>query len=141
MENVHDIYWRLLQSRVSNVAGQLTSVHLAWVRPSESWRPAIDAYCCRDGIILCVDLAGVEKSDIQLMVEPRRVLIRGRRQPPEPDRQPLQVLALEIDRGAFEREVVLPVDVDPERVQAEQRNGMLWVHLPSPGDSDDADIT
>jgi HSP20 family molecular chaperone IbpA len=37
---------------------------------------------------------------------------------------------MEIDYGPFEREVLLPSDVAPERVTAEQRNGLLWVYLP-----------
>jgi HSP20 family molecular chaperone IbpA len=60
-------------------------------------------------------------------------LIRGQRQPPEPaqtDGPLMQILALEIDHGPFDREVVLPSEVEPERVQAEQRNGMLWIYLP-----------
>jgi HSP20 family protein len=135
MENIRNIYWRLLQSRVSDIACQLTTVRVPSFRASESWCPAINAYRCRDGIVLCVDLAGVDKSDIQVSVESRRVLIRGQRQPLEPSDaagSPLQVLALEIDYGPFEREVVLPLDVDPERVEAEQRSGLLWIVLPLP---------
>ena len=133
MEDTRNIHWKQLQSRLGDIACQLTRVHFASFRASKSWSPAINAYCCRDGIVLCVDLAGVDKSDIQLSVESRRVLIRGQRQPPEPGEaagSPLQVLALEIDCGPFQREVVLPLDVDPERVEAEQRSGLLWISLP-----------
>jgi quinol-cytochrome oxidoreductase complex cytochrome b subunit len=38
------------------------------------------------------------------------------------------------DYGPFEREVVLPLEVDPERVEAEQRSGLLWISLPLPSD-------
>jgi HSP20 family molecular chaperone IbpA len=37
---------------------------------------------------------------------------------------------MEIDQGAFEREIVLPVEVEPEQVRAEQREGLLWIWLP-----------
>ena len=40
------------------------------------------------------------------------------------------VLAMEIDHGAFERQIKLPSTVDRTRVKAEQKNGLLWVHLP-----------
>jgi len=39
-------------------------------------------------------------------------------------------LAMEIDHGPFQREIILPVEVDPNRVIAEQRNGLLWIYLP-----------
>ena len=42
----------------------------------------------------------------------------------------MTVLAMEIDHGAFEREIELPLSVERERVTAEQRNGILWIHLP-----------
>ena len=44
--------------------------------------------------------------------------------------KPVQVLVMEIDYGAFEREIVLPCDVDPDGVTAEKRDGLLWIFLP-----------
>jgi len=70
---------------------------------------------------------------IDLRIDGQRLVIRGMRQQPEPresEGPPVQILALEIDHGPFEREIVLPPDVDAERVQAEQRNGLLWISLP-----------
>jgi HSP20 family molecular chaperone IbpA len=37
---------------------------------------------------------------------------------------------MEIDHGAFCREVELPHDVQPERVTANYRDGLLWIELP-----------
>jgi len=37
---------------------------------------------------------------------------------------------MEIDYGPFERMLELPAEVDPERVNAEHREGLLWVYLP-----------
>jgi HSP20 family molecular chaperone IbpA len=42
----------------------------------------------------------------------------------------VQLLAMEIDYGPFEREVLLPASVDIDNVHAEQRNGLLWISLP-----------
>ena len=42
----------------------------------------------------------------------------------------MQMIAFEIDYGPFERVVELPLPVDVARVQAEQRNGLLWIELP-----------
>ena len=52
---------------------------------------------------------------------------------PEPDcneAPALQVFALEIDHGRFERVVDLPSPVETDRVTAEHRNGLLWIKLP-----------
>jgi len=74
----------------------------------------------------------VDRRQIEVQVEPRRVRIRGHRQAPEPDHaanKPVQILLMEIDYGPFERELILPQEVDPERVTAEQQQGLLWVYL------------
>jgi HSP20 family protein len=98
-----------------------------------SWRPLVNAYRCRESLKICVDLAGVDKSAIDLEVEPRRLLIRGHRDLPEPtggEGELVQILAMEIDHGLFEREVTFPFDVETEEVTAEQENGLLWIYLP-----------
>ena len=66
-------------------------------------------------------------------MEPRRVLVRGTRELPEPtdaEGRSVQLLAMEIDYGPFEREVTMPAEVEIDKAHAEQRNGLLWISLP-----------
>jgi HSP20 family protein len=135
MDELRNFYLRQLQGRVCGIATELTRLRYSSLPlpAREVWHPAIDAYRCRDYILICAELAGVDRSQIAVAVEPRRVWLRGRRRPPEPrdtEGPALQVLALEIDHGSFEREIVLPVPVNPEQVEAEQREGLLWIRLP-----------
>jgi HSP20 family protein len=98
-----------------------------------AWRPAINAYRCETCIRICVDLAGVDRSDIDLSIKGQQLSIRGVREVPEPgdeEHGAVQMIAMEIDYGPFEREVQLPNEVDVNKVHAEQRNGFLWIHLP-----------
>jgi HSP20 family molecular chaperone IbpA len=37
---------------------------------------------------------------------------------------------MEIDYGAFAREITLPDDVDLDRVKTEWNNGILWIEIP-----------
>ena len=122
-----------LERELGNIACQLTHVHFSHLLAAERWRPAINAYRCGDRFIICVDLAGVDKDGMQVLAEPRRLIIRGTRRPPEPDcnqPRPVQVLAMEIDYGPFERVLELSDEVDTEGVNAEHREGLLWVYLP-----------
>lgn len=130
MEDIRSIHLRLLQGRLGDIAYQLTRVRFSSFRPQETWCPAINVYRCRDRMVICVDLAGMDRTQIDLRVEPRRVFISGRREPPAPEETPLQILAWEIDHGPFEREIVMPLEVDPPHFRAEQRHGLLWIHLP-----------
>lgn len=133
MADISSIHLKRLHGRLGEVVYELTRVQYAPCAPLEAWRPAINAYLCSGRITLCVDLAGVDRQALDIRVEPRRLRLRGRRTPPEPtDKEPetLQVLAMEIDYGPFERQVELPAAVDPRQVTAEQRNGLLWIFLP-----------
>jgi HSP20 family protein len=132
MDPIRNIKLRWLHGTLGDVTYQLTRVQFARSVPAR-WQPAINAFRCETAVRICVDLAGVEKSEINLAVEPRRVVVRGVRDVPEPahgEGRAVQLLALEIDYGPFEREVHLPADVDVERVSAEQQNGLLWIYLP-----------
>lgn len=98
-----------------------------------AWQPAINAYRCETCIRICVDLAGVDKSEIELQIEPRRLLLRGERENPEPSPSEcpiIQTIAMEIDYGPFIRSISLPVEIDPENATASQENGFLWICLP-----------
>lgn len=136
MDDLPNIYLRRIEGRLRDITFELTRVRYAYPPSSptpEAWHPAINAYRCRDGILICAELAGVDRSEIQVRVESRRVWLSGRRMPPEPcevEGPPVQVLAMEIDPGPFEREIVLPVEVDPDDVNAEQSEGLLWIRLP-----------
>jgi HSP20 family protein len=130
MDPLRNIKLRWLHGTLGDVTYQLTRVQFARSVPAK-WQPAINAFRCEASVRICVDLAGVEKSEIELTVEPRRVVVRGTRAVPEPgEGRAVQLLALEIDYGPFEREVHLPVEVDVEQASAEQQNGLLWIHLP-----------
>ncbi len=95
------------------------------------WQPAVNVYRCACEYIVCVELAGVDASSLRILAEAQRLVIRGRRSPPEPDDgAALQVLAMEIDYGPFERVVVFPLEVDVARIAAERGDGLVWIRLP-----------
>lgn len=124
---------RRLEGRLGEIVYQLTRVRYSSYPPPQTWRPAVNAYRCDGVISICADLAGVDKESIDLRVEPRRLLLRGRREAPDPEAcsgKAQRVLAMEIDYGPFERQIVLEEEVDVAGVTATQQNGMLWVTLP-----------
>lgn len=122
-----------LQRDVGDIAVQVSQVQFVHFNVPTGWHPAINAFRCGHNFVICVELAGVERSAIEVRAESRRLIVRGSRAMPEPrcDEEPaIQVLALEIDHGRFERVLELPVEVEPQRVTAEHGNGLLWIKLP-----------
>ncbi len=132
MDSTHTIRLRWLHSTLAGATHQLGGLRISR-SGAHTWRPAINAYRCPSCIRICVDLAGVDKSDIDLTIRDQRLSIRGVREVPEPGsekKQTMQMIAMEIDYGSFEREFTLPDEVDGKMVHAEQENGFLWIHLP-----------
>jgi HSP20 family protein len=105
--------------------------------PSEVWAPNVNLYETETSYQVCVDLAGVDKSKIDIDVVDSRLTIRGSRAVPcrdesdaEGNTRRTRVHLMEIDHGAFTREVELPEDVVSADITAAYHNGMLWVELP-----------
>ena len=119
---------------VDQLVAQLQGLHFHGIQAQRvAWQPAVNVYAHADRLEICVDLAGVRKEDIQVHVEPRRVVVRGFRKSPDHGRaQPFcnRVLAMEIPDGSFERIVEFPLLVASDRALARQDNGWLWITLP-----------
>ncbi len=112
--------------------------------PGEIWQPAVNLYETDTAYLVCVDLAGVEKSRIDIELTDHQLTIRGNRPVPTLENasgvesveshppQPLKcrVHLMEIDHGNFARTVEVPVNVSRDRIEATFRNGMLWIELP-----------
>jgi HSP20 family protein len=132
---------RLLEGQIGEVAYQITKVHFSNFRDSGvQWRPPINVFQCASCFRICVELAGVESSQIEVEVGLGRIWIRGNREAPEPLQQPemslattrkaVRVVTMEIDHGQFEREVEIPPGYDQGRIATEWENGLLWIFLP-----------
>jgi HSP20 family protein len=92
------------------------------------WRPAVDVYQTSDGWLVKYDLAGVRPDDVSLAVQGRRLTVRGCRRDCCVGETCGQY-QMEIAYSHFERIVALPEEVEPARLAAEFRDGMLLVRL------------
>lgn len=101
-------------------------------RPRAEWRPAADVYRCEHGWLVKLDLAGVQKEDINIEVKGSRLTISGtRRDQRIYERQ--ETYLMEIEYSHFERSVQLPEETTAAQLQTEYRDGMLLVHVTQGG--------
>ena len=106
--------------------------------PNENWTPNVNLYETDAAYLVCVDLGGVDKKKISIELLDGRLSIRGNRAVPscaetgDGDFQAahVRIHLMEIDHGAFAREVELPQDVERQQIHAKHTNGMLWIELP-----------
>lgn len=101
-----------------------------------TWSPNVNLYENDTAYLVCVDLAGVNKEEIDVVVEDQTLRIRGARTVPAPDeaadpqQRRVRIHLMEIDHGGFSRDVELPANVEKDQISATHRNGMLWIELP-----------
>jgi HSP20 family protein len=95
--------------------------------------PDFDVKDSKEGLVLRADLPGVKEADIEITLTGNRLTIGGKREA-EKEEKGETYYACERSYGAFTRSFTLPSDVDPAKIHAELKNGVLSVLLPhAPG--------
>ena len=96
---------------------------------SGSWSPLADVYETQESFVVLVELPGLSQDDVELQVDPDQLVVRGERRMSDKTR-PDSFHRMERSYGFFSRTFPLPVDVDPARVTAQFRDGLLRLDLP-----------
>ncbi len=104
---------------------------MSWddLSPLGDWAPPLDIAETRDGLVVRVEVPGLDQKDIGISLQADRLTIKGEkwREATElGDRQHRVERAF----GVFARIVRLPFAIDVHRVTAAVRNGVLTVTLP-----------
>jgi HSP20 family protein len=94
-----------------------------------TWQPKTDIYRTAWGWLLKFDLAGVRPEDVQLTRRGNRLGVRGIRRDWCLEEEGCHCYQLEIAYSQFERQVVLPADLQQAKIDAEHRHGMLLVRV------------
>ncbi len=102
--------------------------------PSESagdahWIPNTDVYVAEGNLVIKVELAGMRKEDLELIVEGNRLMISGQR--PDGTRgAKCKFLVMEINYGSFECVIEIPAGYDASHANAGYQNGFLQIDVP-----------
>jgi len=92
------------------------------------WRPNIDVYESIDEIIILADLAGLNKEELHIEIDHRKIKIAGVRKAIA-DLKDARYRLAEIPRGYFERSIALPETVDAESAIASYADGVLMIRV------------
>lgn len=111
----------LMEPFGGELSGDIASGH--------QWIPGADVYETPERWVVKMEVAGINREDVEIILEERTLIVRGHR--PDPCRTgKCRFRQVEIDYGHFERRFVIPRSVDAERVTASYRNGFLMIELP-----------
>lgn len=97
--------------------------------PVVAWMPRIDVKTSGDDMIIYAELPGMSQDEIDVEVTDGVLTIKGERKS-ETEKEQEGWLIRERSYGAFERSLVLPEGVDPEKIKADYKDGVLEVHVP-----------
>lgn len=93
------------------------------------WVPNTDVYVAESGLVIKVELAGMKREDLELIIDGNCLRISGQR--PDGCRAPkCKFLVMEINYGAFESVIELPAGYDLSQAKAAYQNGFLRVDVP-----------
>ncbi len=94
------------------------------------WRPNLDIYENDKEIIVEIELPGVEKDDLKILVFNDRLDIRGVKRGYPCSEPSFRFLLMEREYGYFQRVINLPRALDPSSSRAVFKNGILTIYFP-----------
>lgn len=105
--------------------------------PDRVWAPPVDMYETKDELVVTVEVPGMSEKDVHLSITGDVLTIRGERtQRHEVKHEVKEENYYRGERwfGRFERTLPLPIPVQPDKVTATYRDGVLNVKLPKTED-------
>ncbi len=94
------------------------------------WAPAVDIKEEDDRFVIHADVPGVDPKDIEITLDNGTLTIRGERKLETQKEGDNGYRRVERVHGTFYRRFSLPDTVDPEKVQAKGKDGVLEVVIP-----------
>jgi HSP20 family protein len=89
--------------------------------------PPINVFHQGDDVVAIIELPGVSKSDLEIQAKENTIRIAGKKSISYDEG--VSVHRRERMSGEFDRTLTLPVEIDPEGIKAEYRDGVLALFI------------
>jgi HSP20 family protein len=90
--------------------------------------PPINVFQQGDNLVAIIELAGINKSDLEIQAKDGTIRISGKKNVAYPEKVSLH--RRERLSGTFDRTLTVPIQIDAERIKAEYRDGVLALFIP-----------
>jgi HSP20 family protein len=90
--------------------------------------PPINVFQQGEDFLAIIELPGVSKSDLQIQAKENTIRISGRKNVDY--KEEASIHRRERVSGEFDRTLTIPVQIDPDGIKAEYRDGVLALFLP-----------
>jgi HSP20 family protein len=105
-----------------------------------NWNPTVDIYDNDETIVIKAELPGIDKKDIVIDVKDGVLTLKGERSFDNEVKEE-KYYCRERTFGKFERVFRLPADIDPEKISADYKDGILKIDIPKPEEQQPKQIT
>jgi len=96
-----------------------------------AWKPTVDIYETDEAIILKAELPGIRKEDVSVEVKDNTLTLRGERAE-DKDIKEESYFRKERCFGTFSRTFNLQHRVQPDKIKAKFKDGILEIEIPKP---------
>ncbi len=93
------------------------------------WLPVVDIAETKDSYKIEAELPGIPKKDIDISVSGNLLTIKGEKQQEKEDKDKNYYRKERIS-GIFQRQLVLPQDVQADKIKANYKDGLLEITIP-----------
>ena len=108
---------------------------------NEAGELVVDVYETDKEVVVESAIAGVTAEELDISLEQDILVIKGERKDPAENDKEKNYFVRECFFGPFEKEIILPKEVDTTQIKAKMKNGLLVIRLPKEnGDSQRIEI-
>jgi HSP20 family protein len=90
--------------------------------------PPVNVFQQGDDLVAIVELPGINKEDLNIQAKENTIRIAGQKTINYPENVSLH--RRERLSGVFDRSLVVPMQIDPDRIKAEYNDGLLALFIP-----------
>ncbi len=100
-------------------------------RPGGVWTPPTDVYETATDLMVKIEMPGTTEDQIEIVLYQDCLVVTGERRE-KADDEPARTVIHQMDiwYGQYQVHVPLLVSIDHDRVEADYRNGMIYITLP-----------
>ena len=120
-----------LQRKIDNMYDQIFGLNFlpsAYLLNDGNWDPKLDISEGKKDITIKVEIPGIEAKDFDISIVGRRLTIRGEKKQEQKEKEETYY-RVERSYGYFKRTIELPAEVDPNKVDASYKRGVLKMKL------------
>jgi len=95
------------------------------------WEPSTNIIECGERLVVEMELPGVNKQDVSILLQDNReLIIRGVKNKPPLNEPRVTYYLFEREYGQFFKRIVIDFALDSDRISSSMENGVLTVEIP-----------